>query len=77
MNFIVILLGVSITARAGRKGATVLFGVGLLITFAYWAMARVMLAFGENGLLNPLVAAWGANVLFSILGIFLYRRASQ
>ncbi len=77
MSFIVILLGVSITARAGRKGATVLFGAGLLITFAYWAMARVMLAFGENGLLDPLVAAWGANVLFSIFGLFLYRRASK
>jgi len=29
MNFIVILLGIALTARAGRKGSAVLFGIGL------------------------------------------------
>jgi lipopolysaccharide export system permease protein len=77
MNFIVILLGVSITVRAGRKGGAALFGLGLLITFSYWVMSRVGLAFGQDGRLDPMVAAWGGNVLFFFLGLILYRRASQ
>jgi lipopolysaccharide export system permease protein len=77
MNFIVILLGISITVRAGRKGGAALFGLGLLITFSYWVMSRVGLAFGQDGRLDPFVAAWGGNVLFFLLGLVLYRRASQ
>ncbi|MFW6221888.1 MAG: LptF/LptG family permease [Fibrobacterota bacterium] len=77
MNFIVILLGISITARAGRKGGGVLFGFGLFLTFFYWAISNFSLAMGQNGRMSPLIAAWGGNVLFFLLGIILYRKASR
>lgn len=75
MNFIVILLGISITAKMGRKGGAMLFGVGLMATFAYWIIARFALAFAQNGQIPALVGAWFGNVLFLILGLFLYRKA--
>jgi lipopolysaccharide export system permease protein len=75
MNCIVLLLGVAITARAGRKGSAVLFGVGLLITFAYWIIAQFALAFAHTGQLSPLAGAWSANMVFAALGLVLYRRA--
>lgn len=77
MNFIVILLGISITVRAGKRGGAVLFGIGLLLTFTYWILSRVGLAMGQNGRLDPIIAAWGGNILFSLIGLVLYRKASQ
>jgi LPS export ABC transporter permease LptG len=77
MNFIVILLGISITARAGRKGSAALFGIGLMMAFAYWLISQFAIVFAQNGHLPVLVGAWIGNVFFFILGLFLYRKASQ
>jgi LPS export ABC transporter permease LptG len=77
MNFIVILLGISVTARAGRKGGAVLFGIGLLIVFSYWILSRFGLALGQDERLPPVNAAWGANAIFLILGALLYRKAAR
>lgn len=77
MNFIVILLGIAITARAGRKGGAVLFGIGLALMFAYWLISRFALVFAQNGHLSTLLGAWLGNIIFLILGLVLYRKASQ
>ncbi len=58
MNFIVILLGVSITARAGRKGGAMLFGIGLALVFSYWIISRFSIVFAQNGHLPVLLGAW-------------------
>ncbi len=77
MNFIVILLGISVTARAGRKGGAVLFGIGLLIVFSYWILARFGLALGQDDRLGPALAAWLGNIVFLTLGAVLYRQAAR
>ncbi len=76
MNFIVMLLGVSISARAGRKGGAVLFGIGLLLIFAYWIISQFAIAFAQNGQISPMLGAWFGNILFFVIAIPLYRRAS-
>ncbi len=77
MNFVVILVGLSITARGGRKGGSVNFGVGLGLIFTYWVLSQFILALGKNETLAPWLAAWAGNMLFFIIGLFLYQRASQ
>jgi len=77
MNFIVILLGISISARAGRKGGAVLFGMGLILIFAYWIISQFAIAFAQNGQLPPLVGAWFGNILFLAIALPLYGRASR
>jgi lipopolysaccharide export LptBFGC system permease protein LptF len=77
MNFIVILLGISISARAGRKGGAVLFGIGLLLTFSYWIISQFGLAFAQNGQIPPLVGAWFGNTLFLLIALLLYAKASK
>ncbi|MGA2508415.1 MAG: LptF/LptG family permease, partial [Chitinispirillaceae bacterium] len=77
MNFIVILLGIAVTARAGRKGSAVLFGIGLMMTFAYWLISRFAIVFAQNGHFPTLFGAWIGNVIFFVLGCALYRKASR
>ncbi len=77
MNFIVILFGVSLAARTGRRGGTALLGVGLLLSFLYWILSRFALVFAQNGYLPTLVGAWVGNVIFFIVGLALYRKATH
>ncbi len=77
MNFIVMLLGLSITARAGRKGGAVTFGIGLGVVFTYWIASQFLLALGKKEVLDPITASWAGNVFFFIIGLILYRRASR
>ena len=77
LNFIVMLLGLSVTARVGRKGGTVSFGIGLALVFSFWILSQLILALGKNGTIDPALAAWAGNILYLVVGLFLYRRASQ
>lgn len=77
MNFIVMLLGLSITARAGRKGGAVSFGIGLGLVFTYWIASQFLLALGKKETLDPITASWAGNIFFIIIGLILYRRASR
>lgn len=44
-------------------------GVGLLLTFGYYAMFTVGGSMGERGMIPPVVAAWGADFLFGGLAL--------
>jgi lipopolysaccharide export system permease protein len=77
MNFVVILFGLSLSARSGRKGGAALFGLGLLLSFLYWILSRFALVFAQNGYIPTLWGAWIGNVIFFILGIALYRKAAH
>ena len=77
MNFIVILFGLSLAARTGRRGGAALFGVGLLLSFSYWIMTRFALVFAQNGYIPIMVGAWVSNVFFFIIGLALYRKAAH
>jgi lipopolysaccharide export system permease protein len=75
MNFIVILLGISITARTGKKGGAVLFAVGLGLMITYWILSRTAIVIAQNGHIPIYVGAWASNVLYLLLGLYLYRKA--
>jgi len=77
MNFIVILIGVAVTARSDKRGGAVHFGAGLLFVLVYWMVSQFFLVFGRSGQLHPQIAAWSGTVMFLIIGLLLYRKASQ
>jgi lipopolysaccharide export system permease protein len=77
MNFIVILFGLSLAARTGRRGGAALFGVGLLLSFLFWILSRFLLVFAQNGYIPIVVGAWLGNVIFFVLGVILYRKAAH
>ncbi len=48
-----------------------LVGVAVLTFFYYatWSVGRIM---GEQNALNPVLAAWGPNLLYGVLGLLLF-----
>ncbi|MCL1946261.1 MAG: LptF/LptG family permease [Chitinivibrionia bacterium] len=77
MNVIVVLVGIAVTARSTKRGGAVHFGAGLGFVFIYWGIAQFLIVLGRNESVDPIVAAWSATALFTILGFFLYTRASR
>ncbi len=73
-SIVVMLLGMPFALRMSRSGALLGLGISLLIGFVYYGLQAVILALGKGGFLPPLAAAWGANLLFSTLGIALLWR---
>jgi lipopolysaccharide export system permease protein len=61
--------------RAGgiAKGIT----VGLVLGLAYWGIHSGMVGLGSSGIISPLIASWGANIVAFILSfiiLFMKRR---
>lgn len=69
---IMVLLGIPFALRNSRSGGISKgIGASIGIGFAYFVVNAVLLSYGRSGVLTPVVAAWGANVLFMISGIWL------
>jgi lipopolysaccharide export system permease protein len=74
---IVILLGVPIAAQYRRSGMALSIGMGLLISFLYFAIQQIGRVMAYNGEVSPALAAWAGNVAFILVGIFLYARVRK
>jgi len=64
VNVIMALLGVPFALTMGRKGRLYGIAAGVLLGIAYWGAFGVFDVLGANGLLAPILAAWGPNVVF-------------
>ena len=70
--FVMVILGVPFALRNSRSGGVALgIGASIGIGFAYFVANAVLLSYGRSGVLPPLVAAWGANIIFALSGIWL------
>ncbi len=69
---IMVLLGIPFALKNSRSGGVAMgIGASIGIGFAYFVVNAVLLSYGRSGVLNPVVAAWGANVLFMMSGIWM------
>jgi lipopolysaccharide export system permease protein len=68
---IALLLGLPFVFHLGRGRVFFSFGTTVAIVAAYHVADTVLTDLGTRGALNPIVAAWGAHVLFGALGVVL------
>ena len=70
--FVMVILGIPFALLNNRSGGLALgIGASIAIGFAYFVVNAVLLSYGRSGVLPPVVAAWGANFLFVLGGIWL------
>ncbi len=70
--FVMVILGIPFAFRNSRSGGIALgIGASVAIGFAYFVVNAVLLSYGRSGVLPPVVAAWGANLMFIAGGIWL------
>ena len=69
-SFVVVLFGLTISANKRKGGLAVHFGINVLLVFIYLIFMKISQAFGKNGIMNPILTAWIANLVFLSAGIF-------
>ena len=71
---VIVLFGAPLATSSNRGGAAYGVGISLGITIIYMLMFRVGKAIGSSGAIDPLLAAWGPNLIFLVAGLFLMAR---
>jgi lipopolysaccharide export system permease protein len=70
--FVMVILGIPFALRNSRSGGIALgIGASVAIGFIYFVINAILLSYGRSGVLPPIVAAWGANLLFLIGWVWL------
>jgi lipopolysaccharide export system permease protein len=67
---VVIFFGVPLSARKKRSGLALEFGISILISFIYILLIKISQVLGYDGVVNPLLTAWLANVIFFAGGLY-------
>ncbi|MBR5171332.1 MAG: LptF/LptG family permease [Muribaculaceae bacterium] len=75
--FILTVIGLSLSSRKVRGGMGVNIGIGLVLSFSYILFMTVTQTFALSGYTSPRLAMWIPNIVYTIIAIFLYRRASR
>ena len=73
--FILTIIGASLSSRKRKGGMGLSLGVGLALSFSYIMLQTVSAAFAEQ--MPVMLAVWIPNILFTIIAIYLYRRAPR
>ena len=74
---ILTLIGVSLSSKKVKGGMGMNLGVGIALSFGYIVFQTISSTFAVNGNTPPLVAVWIPNVVFLIIGIYLYWKAPK
>jgi lipopolysaccharide export system permease protein len=72
---IMIFIGVSFSLRSERSGGIMQsVGLGIFIGFSYFSVHALSMSLGLSGRIPAILAAWGANILFSAIAAILFYR---
>lgn len=75
--FILTVIGLSLSSRKVRGGMGMNIGIGLLLSFSYILFMTVTSTFAVSGYTSARVAMWIPNILYTIIAVWLYRRAAR
>jgi len=68
---VVVLLGIPFAFTMGKRGTLVGIGLSLVIAIVYWGAIGIFKSLGYAGYLSPFLGAWGPNLIFGLIGIYL------
>lgn len=75
--FILTIIGVSLSSRKRKGGMGISLAIGLVLAFTYILFQGVTSSFAVSGLTSPMVAMWIPNIVYGIIAVFLYIKASK
>jgi len=77
VSILLVVIGVSFSLRSERSGgAAQSIGMGIAIGFSYWLIFAFSLSLGRSGTIPPILAAWLADILFTVAAVWMIRRIS-
>ncbi|HOP39868.1 MAG TPA: LPS export ABC transporter permease LptF [Geobacteraceae bacterium] len=74
--FVFALIGVPLGLQNRRAGKSSGFSLCLLVLLVYYITLSIGKTLGQKAILNPALAMWLPNLLFIILGIYLFKKTA-
>ncbi len=71
------LMGAVVASRKTRGGSGLHMAMGIVLAASFVVMDKFSLTFSTKGDFHPLLAAWMPNIIFTLVAIYLYRRAPK
>jgi lipopolysaccharide export system permease protein len=71
--FILVFMGVIVSARKSRGGTGLQIALGFLLSFIFILFYTLFRTFAENGSLPPAIAVWIPNIVFGIISLAMYK----
>ena len=71
--FVLVFIGVIVSSRKSRGGTGLQIAIGFIISFIFIIFVITSRGVAEGGLIPPLIAVWIPNVVFSFVGVFMYK----
>ena len=75
--FILSTIGMSLSSRKRKGGMGFSLGIGIALSATYILLQGVSATFSTNAGMHPALAAWMPNILYTLIAIYLYRKAPQ
>jgi lipopolysaccharide export system permease protein len=75
--FILTLIGVSLSSRKIRGGIGMNIGIGLILSFSYILFLQFASQFSLKGNLQPMLAMWIPNIIYTVIAVVLYKLAPK
>lgn len=75
--FILTLIGMSLSSKKVKGGMGINIGIGLVLSFSYILFSTVTSSLAINGITSPFVAMEIPNVVYLLIGLYLFRRVSK
>lgn len=71
--FVLAFIGLTVSARKARGGAGFQIALGFLLAFIYIIFFIFSRTTAEAGSMNPILAIWMPNIIFTLIGLVLYK----
>ena len=75
--FILTIIGMSLSSRKVKGGIGLNIGIGLVLSFSYILFMTITQTFALSGSTSPAIAMWIPNIIYAVIAIVLYRKASR
>ena len=71
------IMGAIVASRKTRGGSGLHLAFGIILASIFVVMDKFSLTFSTKGNLHPILAAWSPNIIFSLVGLWLYKKAPK
>ncbi|MCK4665101.1 LptF/LptG family permease, partial [Candidatus Dependentiae bacterium] len=76
-NVIIALIAIPFGANVTKRGLAKGFGIGLIIVIIFLTLVKFGITLGSGGALPPVLSAWIANIIFAVIGVYLFQKAKM
>lgn len=71
--FILVFMGVIVSARKSRGGTGLQIALGFVLSFVFILFFTLFRTFAENGSMPPQISVWIPNIIFGIIALAMYK----